>query len=224
MTTTLFSPSAYTAALIFYLHKNQNRLPLNNDLEMGIGSGVVLTSALQLGAVPATGIDIENTAVIETLALLVKEGLNDRVQLACGDMWSASVLYGQKFDLIISNLPQFATEGFGGDGHLTTWSAGGADGRRVLDSFLNGVPEHLAENGCAVITHNVFLDLEKTQALLTRLKLEARVVQSLSVPLSPEKLRCMDADTLKRDNGRGVRRVGDCWFVDFDVLEITWKH
>ena len=190
---------------------------------MGVGNGVILASALQLGAVRAIGVDIEQAAIDATKALLAKEGLIAKAQLACGDMWSVADVQGQKFDLIISNLPQFATACIVGDGHLPSWSAGGADGRRVVDSFLNGLPEHLDKAGRAVITHNVFLDLDKTRAILAQGGLQARVVHSVSVPLSPEKLQCMDADTLKRDDGRGIHCVGDCWFVDFDVLEMTWK-
>ena len=196
---------------------------MNCILEVGVGSGVVLASALQLGAVRATGIDIEQAAIDASKALLVKEGLNAKAQLSCGDMWSVGNVQGQKFDFVISNLPQFACERVTGDGHLPSWSTGGPDGRRVVDSFLSGLPEHLDKAGRAVITHNVFLGLDKTQALLARGGLQARVAHSVSVPLSLEKLKCMNADVVKRDNGRGVHRVGDCWFVDFDVLEITWK-
>ena len=196
---------------------------MHHVLEVGVGSGVVLASALQLGAVQATGIDIEPAAIVATKALLVKEGLSAKAQLRCGDMWSVGNVQGQKFDFVISNLPQFACERVPGDGHLPSWSAGGPDGRRLMDPFLSGLPAHLDQAGRAVITHNVFLGLDKTHALLARSGLQTRVVHSVSVPLSPEKLRCMNADVLKRDNGRGVHRVGDCWFVNFDVLEITWK-
>ena len=196
---------------------------MNHVLEVGIGSGVVLVSALQLGAVQATGIDLEQAAIDATKALLVREGLSAKAQLACGDMWSTDAVQGQKYDFVISNLPQFACERVPEDGHLPSWSAGGLDGRRVVDAFLTGLPEHLAQNGLAVITHNIFLDLIKTQVLLSRSGLLARVAHSVSIPLSLEKSQCIHPDVLKCDNGRGVRRVGDCWFVDFDVLEITWE-
>ena len=196
---------------------------MNHVLEVGVGSGVVLASALQLGAVKAMGIDIEQAAIDVTQVLLDKEGLGTKAQLACGDMWSVEALRGEKFDLIISNLPQFACELVPGDNHLPSWSAGGPDGRRLIDSFLRGLPAHLRQAGRAVMTHNVFLDLIKTQALLAGDGLRARVVQSVSVPLPLEKLQCINAGVLERDNGRGIHRVGDNWFVDFDVLEITWQ-
>ena len=64
---------------------------MNCILEVGVGSGVVLASALQLGAVRATGIDIEQAAMDATTALLVKEGLGAKAQLACGDMGSVAL-------------------------------------------------------------------------------------------------------------------------------------
>lgn len=223
MAANLFAPSAYTAALLLYLQKNRFLLPLNNVLEMGIGSGVLLASALQLGARQATGVDIENAAVEATRALLIQEGLVSRAQLGQGDLWSAAVVQGQTFDFIISNLPQFACERVPVDGHLPSWSAGGTDGRDLMNPFLSGLHRYLSKNGRAVITHNVFLDFESTQQLIGKNHMTARVAQSVSVPLPSNKLNCMNPHTLKRYNGHGVKQVGGNWFVDFDVLEITWS-
>lgn len=191
---------------------------------MGIGSGVLLASALKLGAQRATGVDIENAAVEATRALFTQEGLMARAQLGQGDLWSAPVVQGQSFDFIISNLPQFACERVPGDGHLPSWSAGGPDGRRLMDPFLNELAHYLTANGRAVITHNVFLNLGQTQHILAQCGLAARVAQTVSVPLPLQKLACLNPETLERYNGRGVQCVGSSWFVDFDVLEITWQQ
>jgi release factor glutamine methyltransferase len=111
-----------------------------------------------------------------------------------------------------------------GDGRLPSWSAGGTDGRRSVDQFLNGLGQHLAPGGLAVMTHNVFLDLGKTQAMLCPLGLQARVAFVASAPLTLNKLACLSPQVLARFTGQGIHKIGDYWFVDFDVIEISWKH
>jgi release factor glutamine methyltransferase len=29
---------------------------------------------------------------------------------------------------------------------------------------------------------------------------------------------------LARFTGQGIHHVGDYWFIDFDLVEISWKH
>ena len=53
-------------------------------------------------------------------------------------------------------------------GRLPTWSAGGADGRALLDPFLEGLAAHLAPGGRAVITHNAFVGLERSREIVAR--------------------------------------------------------
>ena len=46
---------------------------------------------------------------------------------------------GRRFDLIVANLPHFPMERSDVPGRLPTWSAGGTDGRALLDPFLEGL-------------------------------------------------------------------------------------
>jgi len=182
---------------------------------------VVMATLLALGAQSAVGIELETLAVQATQDLLKQEGLQAKASLLQGDMWAACG--DDCFDLVVTNLPQFAAEHIEGDGRLPSWSAGGIDGRRSVDPFLKGLGRHLAPGGLAVMTHNVFLDFGKTQAMADALGLQARVAYSASAPLPAHKLACLSPHVLARFAGEGVHRMGDYWFVDFDLVEISWK-
>jgi release factor glutamine methyltransferase len=215
----LFSPSEHTAALLLYIRNVLRNRTVSHALEIGTGSGVVLASLLAAGAKRATGVDVEALGVQETQALLVQQGLQERAQVVQGNMWQPCA--EQQFDLIVTNLPQFAAHAVPGDGRLPTWSAGGIDGRSTVDLFLQDLAKHLAPQGCAVMTHNVFLDVEHTRAMLAPQGLQARVVYTASAPLSAAKLASMAPQVRERFTGRGLHAVGDFWFSDFHLLEIS---
>ena len=218
----LFSPSEYTAALLLYLRRHAAQVHSSRALDMGAGSGVVMATLLALGAQSALGVELEALAVEAAQKLLNQEGLLANASLVQGDMWAACG--DARFDLVVTNLPQFATDHVEGDGRLASWSAGGTDGRRSVDRFLNGLGRHLAPEGLALMTHNVFLDIGKTQTMLDLLGLRARVAYCASAPLPLHKLASLSPQVLTRFTGRGIHKMGDYWFVDFDIVEIRWKQ
>jgi methylase of polypeptide subunit release factors len=221
MESDLFKPTEYTAALLHHLRRHSGRKGLGRVLEIGTGSGVVMACLAAAGAQHVLGVEIEAAAVAASRALLQRHGLQQRTSVVQGDMWLACG--GGVFDMIVSNLPQFPASHVAGDGRLVTWSAGGGDGRRLVDRFLLGLPAHLAAGGLAVMTHNVFIDLEKTRLMARELGLQARVVSSTSVPLSAQKLASMNPAVRDRYAGRGIHNMGPYWFADFDIVEIGWE-
>ncbi len=70
----------------------------------------------------------------------------------------------------------------------------------------------------------MFLDFNKTQALADSLGLQARAAYCASAPLPLQKLASLSPDVLARFTGQGIHHVGDYWFIDFDLVEISWKH
>jgi release factor glutamine methyltransferase len=218
MSDTHFTPSEHTAAILFYLRNTIGNRSIENALEIGTGSGVIIATLLKAGVKRATGVDVEASAIEATKKLLVQQGLNERAQLFTGNMWDAC--RHKTFELIVTNLPQFASQLVRDDGHLPTWSAGGSNGRATVDVFLDGLADHLAPGGTAVMTHNVFLDFEQTREILENHGLQAKVVYSASAPLSAAKLASMDSKTRDRFLGRGIHSVGSYWFSDFQLIEI----
>ena len=83
-------------------------------------------------------------------------------------------------------------------GRLPTWSAGGADGRRLLDPFLEGLRHHLAPGGRAIITHNSFIGLDRSRAILAGIGLTLRIAQTTLVNLPEQQARAHDAGRARR--------------------------
>lgn len=219
--TDLFSPSEYTAALLLYLRKNAGLVQSTRALDMGTGSGVVMAALLDHGAHSVMGIELESLAVQATQKLLDQHTAPSRASLVQGDMWSACG--DAAFDLVVTNLPQFAADHVEGSARLPSWSTGGSDGRRCVDQFLSGLRRHLAPGGRVVMTHNVFLDVARTEAAAAALGLQARVAYCASAPLPLHKLASLNPQVLARFTGHGIHKIGNYWFVDFDIVEISWR-
>ncbi len=211
-------PSEYTAALIQVLSARRALVRGANAVEIGSGSGVVLAAIGELGAASLCGVDIESTAVASGALLLHGLGHGDKVEMHRGDMWRP--LEGRRFDIAAANLPQFPMEPVGYGGRLPSWSAGGPDGRRLLDRFLCGLRDHLAPGGRAIITHNGFVDIEVTRDLIAREGLSLRVAMTVLITLSSEKLELMSRNVLLAEEGRSICRYGPYAFGEMHVVEI----
>lgn len=213
-----FAPSEHTAALLLHLRRRcADRAP-GCVVEIGTGSGVVLAMLLAAGADQALGVDIEPAAVARTQALLDHQGLAQRARVVQGSMWSACA--GERFDLAVANLPHFPATRIEGDRRPASWSCGGVDGRLWLDEFLDHLADHLRPGGAAVITHNVFVDLDHTRERAARQGLAVDIVHNASALIPAAKLAAITPEVLRRYQGRGLHRVGDHAFGDFHVVEI----
>jgi len=211
-------PSEYTAALIQVLRDRPALVQGADVLEIGSGSGVVLAAMGELGAASLCGVDIENTAVAFGARLLHGLGYGDKVQMSCGDLWQP--VAERRFALIAANLPQFPMQPLEYCGRLSSWSSGGPSGRCLLDRFLAGLAAHLTPGGRAIITHNAFLHVESTRAMVARDGLSLRVAMTILVHLSGEKLELMTQSILCAEQGRSIYRYGPYAFAEMHVVEI----
>jgi release factor glutamine methyltransferase len=211
-------PSEYTASLIQVLQANAARVGGADALEIGTGSGVVLATLGALGARSLCGVDIEQTAVEISRRLMDRLGYNGKADLLRGDMWQP--LVDRRFGVIVANLPHFPMEAREVEGRLPTWSAGGADGRRLLDRFLAGLPQYLAPGGLAVITHNAFVNLDRSREIVRGLGLELRVAATTLVYIADEKLDLMTESVLDAQDGKTIHRFGPYTFADMHIVEI----
>lgn len=212
-------PSEYTSALIQVLRAEAARVHGVHVLEIGCGSGVVLAALGAMGAASLCGIDIEPDAIAASRRLLGDLGLNAIAELHQGDMWRP--VAGRRFDLIVANLPHFPMEPDEFAGRLPSWSAGGADGRSLLDPFLMGLAGHFTAGGRAVITHNAFDDLARSRELAAQNGLSIKVALTTLVYISPEKLARMTADVLRTESGHTLYRHGPYTFGEMHILEIA---
>jgi release factor glutamine methyltransferase len=212
-------PSEYTAALIHALRAEPARMRGRSALEMGSGSGVVLAALAALGAGPLSGIDIEEEAVDTGTRLLGDLGYGAGAEFIRGDMWQP--VAGRRFDLIVANLPHFPLERIDLPGRLPTWSAGGPDGRRLLDPFLAGLAAHLSPEGRAMITHNGFVGLDRSRELLAAQGLVLKPVHSTLVYIPAEKLERMAAAVLLAERDRTIHCYGRYAFGEMHIVEIS---
>jgi release factor glutamine methyltransferase len=211
-------PSEYSAALIRQAGLRAAWVRGAAVLEMGLGSGVVLAACGALGAASLTGIDIEPEAVERGGALLDALGHGAIARLHAGDMWQP--VAGQRFDLVLANLPHFPMPPVEVAGRRPSWSSGGADGRLLLDRFLAGLAAHLAPGGRAILMHNAFIGLDATRAMLAAGGLGMRVAASLLLPIAAEKFARMPPAVRADGPGRGLLRYGPHVFGEVAVLEI----
>ena len=211
-------PSEYTAALIQVLHERADRVRGAAVLDMGCGSGVVLAAAAALGARSVTGIDIEADAVASSAELL--RAIDADVQVCClrSDLWR-DVPPG-RYDIVVANLPQFPLAATDLPGRLPTWSAGGRDGRLLLDPFLEGLAGQLAPDGAAFLTHNAFVDIPASRELAARYGLTLASVARTLVVLPPEKLARMTPELLAAESGRTIHRYGSYAFGEMHVVSV----
>ena len=210
-------PSEYTAALVQVIRSEPSRVRGARVLEIGCGSGVVLAVMAGLGAVSLCGVDIEKDAIATGRSLLGELGHDAEIHQ--GDMWQP--VAGRHFDLIVANLPHFPMDHFEVAGRLSTWSSGGIDGRELLDPFLEGLADHFAANGRALITHNAFVDVERSRQLLRRHGLAMHIVRTVLVHVAKEKIDLMTPSILAAEEGRSIHRYGPHVFADMHIVEIA---
>lgn len=212
-------PSEYTAALIQVLQGKAAHWRGAKALEIGSGSGVVLAALGELGAAALWGVDIEDEAVQQSQSLLRNMGYAGIAHIQQGDMWQP--VAGEHFDLIVANLPHFPMPKLGLNGRLSTWSCGGADGRQLLNPFLAGLARHLGPGGRAVITHNAFVSVEESRALLRQQGLDLRIALTFWVHIQDLKLSMLTPDVLAAEDGRSIHRFGPHVFAEVHIVEIS---
>jgi methylase of polypeptide subunit release factors len=212
-------PSEYTAALIQVLQARPDLVRGGATLEIGSGSGVVLAALAKLGASSLCGIDIEEDAVTSGMLLLAELGHGEAAEFYLGDMWLP--VTGRRFDLIVANLPHFPMERGDVPGRLPTWSAGGRDGRALLDPFLEGLGEYLTGDGRAIITHNAFVGLERSREILAAAGFAMRIALTTLVYIPDDKLARMTSSVLAARDGQSVHRYGPYAFGQMHIVEIA---
>jgi release factor glutamine methyltransferase len=200
------------------LQRQPERVRGASVLEIGSGSGVVLAALGELGAASLCGVDIEKEAIESGSLLLGELGHGDAFQLHRGDMWLP--VAGRRFDLIVANLPHFPMEPTEISGRLPSWSSGGSDGRWLLDPFLEGLTDHLAKAGRAIITHNAFVGVERSREILEQHGLAFRVASTVLVYVPVEKFSRMTDSVRHAEEGRTIHRYGPYAFAELLIVEI----
>ncbi|MCP4715099.1 MAG: peptide chain release factor N(5)-glutamine methyltransferase, partial [Deltaproteobacteria bacterium] len=122
-------------------------------LDIGTGSGALAVAlARELTTVSVVGLDVSPGALAVAQRNINACGLQDRVQLVCGNA-TASLKPMAEFDIIIANPPYVCTgdlerlEPEVADYEPRSALDGGADGLRFYRSWIPGLPEFLCRDG-----------------------------------------------------------------------------
>jgi release factor glutamine methyltransferase len=79
---------------------------MENILDVGVGSGILLAYLSRLGAKHLWGVDINPDALKAAEHLFHEQALSAPRTLLLGDMWQPFT-FEQRFDVIVANLPHF---------------------------------------------------------------------------------------------------------------------
>ncbi|MGQ9538181.1 MAG: HemK2/MTQ2 family protein methyltransferase [Candidatus Bathycorpusculaceae bacterium] len=151
-----------------------------NVLDMGTGCGVLgIVAAKKASRVVA--VDINPYAVRCAKENAELNDVDDKMFFIQGDLF-ASIKSKEKFDLILFNAPYLPSESFEGKTWIEQAWTGGADGRAVIDRFLNDFSQYLKENGRVLLMQSTFADVDKTLKLLTTKGLKTRIVAQRDFP------------------------------------------
>lgn len=215
-----FRPSEYSGLLAHALRARAQSFGRAAGLDMGMGSGVLLATLGLIGCERLVGVDIDPEALRASADMARSLGLLERTHLLQGSLWEP--VGDERFDVVVTNLPNFAATEPSDPERSHYWSMGGADGRHVIDPFLAGLGRHLKPGGVAFMTHNVFAGMSETTAILQRQGLVARAIMATSTLLHPRKSALMCAKVRARFDDVALHRLGHYEFADVEVLEIRW--
>jgi release factor glutamine methyltransferase len=145
-------------------------------LDLGTGSGVLAVSAAKQG-VDVVAIDINPHAVRAAKANAKLNGVCERIVFFQGDLFSA-LRQGVAFDVVLFNAPYLPSEA----GEAETWIgrawAGGADGRVVVDRFIEEVAAYLKLGGRVLLMQSTLTGVEQTIGKFQLHGFDAAVVAS----------------------------------------------
>ena len=135
-------------------------------LEIGTGSGIVAMYASRLtDKVTATDINADALLLAENNFKL--NGI-ENIELLFGDLFEP--VKSRKFDVVLFNTPYLPTDNDDVvDGDLNYAFDGGSNGRKVIDLFLNELPNHLNDGGKVQLIQSSLSGNDKTLDFLDRL-------------------------------------------------------
>lgn len=214
-----FMPSEYTGMLLQAIRMLPDPPPDSDAAEIGIGSGVLLASLALRGFGRLRGVDTHPAAIRAADKLLGQLGFAGRVGLSLGNVWEP--LDGERFDLVVANLPQFPTDRPVDSGRIPSWATGGEDGRQVMDPFLAGLGDHLRPGGIALITHSTIVGLARSRAMLAAQGLGCTSLIATQVLMPPRKAAMLAPESWSRAKELGLFAVGPYRFIEAHVLRIA---
>jgi S-methylmethionine-dependent homocysteine/selenocysteine methylase/SAM-dependent methyltransferase len=186
-------------------------------LDVGSGTGLLAVQLARNGATHVHAVDVQPTAVANTLTNAFRNGVADRVTATALDLYPW--VPEERYDLIVASLDQRPADPATQDTshrQVDFW------GRNLLDHLIGLLPEALDEDGVAYVVQLSIVGEQRTVQRLERLGYGVRVVDYEVVPL--ESMVDGASDQIKHveahSDAYGLT-VGDQELVVAYLLEIT---
>jgi len=143
-------------------------------LEVGTGCGILAVIASRK-AKKVVATDINPHAIKCTKENAQTNRASSKIEARLGDLFE-QISETEKFSLIVFNAPYLpSTKGEHRSWKSRAW-AGGSTGRRIIDRFVNGAPNHLKTKGRILLVQSTLSDVEETLRKFRERGLDAKVV------------------------------------------------
>lgn len=151
-------------------------------LEIGTGAGAVAIAAARAGAASVTAVDLSWRSVAATRLYARRYGVT--VQVRQGDLFAP--VAGQRFDLVVGNLPYVAAATARLPRHRRARCRdAGPDGRAVLDRICAGAGDVLTADGQVLLVHSALSGTQATVDALADAGFLPAVLARVTIPFGP---------------------------------------
>jgi len=158
----------------FLLAENLEVKPEDTVLDLGTGCGILAILSSQK-AKEVVALDISRSSVKCAKLNAQLNGEESRTEFICGDLFGP---FRKKpiFDLILFNAPYLPGNADDAKDLVDRAWYGGADGRRVIDAFLDAASKYLKKGGRIFLVQSTLSNVDETLERLRRLGFNARTI------------------------------------------------
>jgi release factor glutamine methyltransferase len=149
-------------------------------LDMGVGCGLLAVVAAQK-ARAVLAVDINPYAIRCAKANSALNDVRGKMAFLQADLFSA-LSNNARFNLILFNAPYLPSEESEEASWLGRSWAGGASGRKVIDSFISQTPAHLRAGGRVLLMQSTLAGVKETLLKFEEYNLKAAVKVERSLP------------------------------------------
>ncbi len=149
----------------YFFQKYVMKYARGDVLDMGTGSGIQATSALQVKSVRSVlATDVNKQAVKYVNDLIKKDGLK-KIKVIHSDLFS-NIPQNRKFDTIIFNPPYLPDDEMEPEGILKRATTGGKNGWESIEAFFGQALRYLKENGRIYLVFSSLTSKEKVEEII----------------------------------------------------------
>ena len=165
----------------FLLGENLKVLETDTVLDMGTGCGILAIIAAK-EAKSVLAVDINPFALNCAIKNAKSNSVKEKINFLRGDLFQP-IIPGKKFNLIIFNSPYLPSEP---EEEEKSWIekawAGGRNGRKVIDRFINEAPSFLSNKGKILLIQSSLSDENRTLEMFRQRDLKTQIIAQLKFP------------------------------------------